>query len=94
MAIRVQENVTKFSCYFSVVQVVGTFSRSDDDIMAPREQCLVQTKGLPDEPFEPVSLDCIPDSLTYGNPQPRDSPSILHQRDRKVVATKFPAESI
>lgn len=94
MAILVQENVTKLSCYFQMIQVAGIFSCSDDNVVALWEQLFVQTEGFPDEPFEPVSLDCIPDPLAYSNPQPCDSPSVLHQRDCEVLGTKFSAESI
>ena len=69
-------------------------SRGDNDIITLREHRLVQTEGFPDEPFDPVSLDCIPDSLADSNPQSRDSPSILHHRDGEMVRMKFPAESI
>jgi len=94
MAIVFQENVTKLSCDFSEIQVAGSFSRSDDNVMTLGKNSLVQTEKLPHEPFDPVPFDCIPNSLAYSNPQSRDPPTILHQRDCKVFGTKFPAGSI
>ena len=74
--------------------MAGITPCSDHDIMTFREHPFVQTEGFPDEPFDPVPLDCIPDLLAYSNPQPRDSPPILHHRNGEMMRMKFPAEPI
>ena len=94
MAFLFQENVTNLSCDFSEIQVAGRFSRSDDNVITLGENGLVQTEKLPDEPFDPVSFDCVPYSLAYGNPQSGYPPTVLHQGDCKVSRTKSPAGSI
>lgn len=90
----IQDGFAKFRFHLPEIKAVGIFPGSNDNVATLWEKSLVQPKELSNQPLDPVSTNRIPNFFTDGNPQSRDTPSVLHQRDLKMICLESPAQSI